>query len=216
MGGAAGTDLVTPLPMAVDGVYVPSGFMGDTDSITITPSEEVPDGTCDDDRAPGEPVGDCHIVTYVNDVDSMNWGGVFWQYPDGNWGDFPGLLVEEGATKVTFQAKGGAGGEAIVFQVGMEGTDTFHEEIAVTITTEWTEYEIDVSAATYELRFSWSQDDGKTFEAILGVFDSTKLSDEYNTMELGFTGTFVGMGAHDMTGRRNSADFHFFDCEPSA
>lgn len=67
------------------------------------------------------------------------------------------------------------------------------------------EYQSDTAA------FSWSSDAGTTFERVGPTFDATKLSDEYNTRGLGFTGTLVGLCAHDMSGRKKAADFHYFD-----
>jgi xylan 1,4-beta-xylosidase len=42
--------------------------------------------------------------------------------------------------------------------------------------------------------------------------DATALSDETPSKGIGFTGTFVGMCAHDMAGTMAIADFDYFDC----
>ena len=58
------------------------------------------------------------------------------------------------------------------------------------------------------LQFSWSLD-GVAWHAIGPGLDSTILSDDYGT--LGFTGTFVGLCAQDLTGHGHAADFDFFE-----
>ena len=41
--------------------------------------------------------------------------------------------------------------------------------------------------------------------------DATKLSDEYTTLGLGFTGAYAALCAHDVSGRGRSADFDYFE-----
>jgi len=48
-----------------------------------------------------------------------NWAGLFFQYPDNNWGTSPGLPVPTGKlTKVTFQVAVASGSEGMTFQMG--------------------------------------------------------------------------------------------------
>jgi xylan 1,4-beta-xylosidase len=61
-----------------------------------------------------------------------------------------------------------------------------------------------------ELRFSYASD-GTKLQPLGSVEDATTLSDEHTTMGIGFTGTFVGVCAQDLTGRRLAADFDYFD-----
>lgn len=56
------------------------------------------------------------------------------------------------------------------------------------------------------LRLYWSND-GVMWRQVGEDYDAGKLSDDYCH---GFTGTFVGMCANDMTGRRLHADFDYF------
>lgn len=58
--------------------------------------------------------------------------------------------------------------------------------------------------------FSWASD-GENWNDLRPSFDLSQLSDEYTTLGLGFTGAFVGMCAHDLTGRRAHADFDDFE-----
>ena len=43
----------------------------------------------------------------------------------------------------------------------------------------------------------------------LGLFEI--LSDEHTTFDLGFTGAFGALAAHDMTGQEAVADFDYFE-----
>jgi xylan 1,4-beta-xylosidase len=69
----------------------------------------------------------------------------------------------------------------------------------------WLRAEIDGA----ELRFSASPD-GKDWTQIGGVFDASKLSDDYGST-LHFTGTMIGLSCHDVAGQRAHADFEFFE-----
>ena len=133
----------TSLPFAVDGWYVPSGFMGDAETFgNVT----VVDNACDGARA-GEANGVCRQFTWVQG--SLPWAGVFWQYPDGNWGTQPGLAVPSGATEVTFWAWGASGGEEVKFISGIGDVDGFAAETSfLTLTTTATEYSLPLSSVT--------------------------------------------------------------------
>jgi xylan 1,4-beta-xylosidase len=60
-----------------------------------------------------------------------------------------------------------------------------------------------------ELQFSYSAD-GEKWMPIGPVLDASKLSDEYSR-EGTFTGAFVGICCHDMSGCRQPADFEYFE-----
>jgi Beta-xylosidase len=60
-----------------------------------------------------------------------------------------------------------------------------------------------------ELRF-FASPDGAAWTQVGGVFDFTKLSDDYGPV-LHFTGTMIGIGCHDVAGQRGYADFEFFE-----
>ena len=47
------------------------------------------------------------------------WGGVVWQSPANDWGDRGGGYDLTGAKKLTFWARGEAGGEVVSFQFGI-------------------------------------------------------------------------------------------------
>lgn len=155
-----GPSAPTGLPFAVDDYWVPSGFMGDGErpgGITVE------DDACDGDRAGGG-AGICRTFTWTKG--SSGWGGVFWQYPDGNWGDAPGLAVPEGATEVAFYAWGETGEEVINFLVGIGDADGFAAESGgIALTTEPTPYVISLDglAVGDEVvgAFGWVTDSGE-------------------------------------------------------
>jgi xylan 1,4-beta-xylosidase len=61
------------------------------------------------------------------------------------------------------------------------------------------------------LRFSWSLD-GERWTMAEGELDYSLISDEAGRgYTKSFTGAFVGMACHDISGRRQPADFEFFD-----
>ena len=61
------------------------------------------------------------------------------------------------------------------------------------------------------LRFSWSLD-GERWTASEGELDYSLISDEAGRgYSKSFTGAFVGMACHDTSGRRQPADFAFFE-----
>lgn len=66
-----------------------------------------------------------------------------------------------------------------------------------------------VRARSGQLRWQWST--GSVWQPLPAVFDLTQLSDEHTTLGMGFTGAFVGMCAHDMTGASLVADFDDFE-----
>jgi xylan 1,4-beta-xylosidase len=62
-----------------------------------------------------------------------------------------------------------------------------------------------------KLRFSWSLD-GKSWTACEDELDYSLISDEAGRgYSKSFTGAFVGMACHDISGRRQAADFEFFE-----
>jgi hypothetical protein len=93
------------------------------------------------------------------------WAGIYWQYPDKNWGTIPGFNIPAGATRVTFQAKGSKGGEKLSFFVGGIAntmnpySDTLKATVVVTLTDAWAPYTIDLAGQSYSAvlgGFGWS------------------------------------------------------------
>lgn len=130
------------LPCAVyaDGsapVWIPSGYMGDTGAIAM------------DDKSSDKPhSGATCLKVSFNKGDG--WGGVVWQDPANDWGDAPGGKNLTGATKLSFWARGAAGGEKVKFGFGLIGADKAHhdtgkKETEVVLTADWKEYTIDLA-----------------------------------------------------------------------
>ncbi len=70
----------------------------------------------------------------------------------------------------------------------------------------WLRADVDFAA----LRFSWSLD-GERWTSHEGELDYAVISDEAGRgMSKSFTGAFVGMACHDISGRQHAADFEFF------
>lgn len=143
-GGARVTAGSLPLkaPCCVDGNFYPSGYMGDgqhhPDRIQINTGWK--------DNCHTAP---CIKVSYVPGPDG--WAGVYWQYPDKNFGEKPGRELK-GAKKLVFWARGEKGGEIVSFKVGginqLEHKDSLEASLGpVELTTEWKEFEIDLTGA---------------------------------------------------------------------
>ena len=61
------------------------------------------------------------------------------------------------------------------------------------------------------LQFAWSLD-GKDWQSIPAALDQGLLSDEAGMDGAEqFTGAFIGMSAHDLTGSRKPADFRWYE-----
>ncbi len=54
--------------------------------------------------------------------------------------------------------------------------------------------------------------DGLDWRAVGPVCDAGRLSDDHGS-ELHFTGTLIGLAAHDLLGTRLEADFDYFDLQ---
>jgi hypothetical protein len=143
MGPAARFKAAAPkLPLVVVGEeskspYAASGWMGDTKAIEMDPQ-------CTDNPHRGKT---CLKVSFTQ---AKGWGGVVWQHPANDWGAKPGGYDLSGSERLTFWARGQAGGERVTFGFGLIGLDKkYHDsgkaEIEVTLTKDWKQYSIDLS-----------------------------------------------------------------------
>ena len=151
---------VTPgtvaIPFAVDDYFIPSGYMGAGETeggIEVSP---------DCPSRPEDAVGSCHAFT-LNPTADAAWGGVWWQHPEGNWGDSgqEGRRIAAGAKTVRFHAWSDTGGENVSFEVGMKGIDSFNAAADVVLTDTPTEYFVYIGHVEYDTvigGFSWSVD----------------------------------------------------------
>jgi hypothetical protein len=163
------------LPVIVTDVFAPSGFMGADNSLAGHPNETMgivmDESGCDPAERPSGAAGACFAISYspqylppcteaqlqVNpDCTGGTWAGVYFQNPSLNWGEFPGVLIEPGATKVVFTAWTTGEEIPLKFLAGGLGSlstayrDTFHVETAHTIGPTPTQFELNLSSASYE------------------------------------------------------------------
>lgn len=83
-------------------------LFGDYDKLNVTSG-------CLDDSLPG---WSCMKITYSPSAPAnYHWAGIYWLYPDKNWGDYPGHYIF-GADSLIFWAKGESGGEQVEFKIG--------------------------------------------------------------------------------------------------
>jgi hypothetical protein len=92
----------------------------------------------------------CIRVEYKN-TSGTRWAGVYWQTPANNWGTVPNAGYNlQGATKLTFWARGEKGGEVInEFKMGGIASGEYIDSDSagigpIQLTTEWKKYEIDL------------------------------------------------------------------------
>jgi|GEM_PF-790652 len=159
------------LPFAIDDYYVPSGFMGDGESGGLDAS-----GSCS--QRAGDEVGTCHAFAFT--PGSNGWAGVWWQYPDGNWGDSDGLVVAPGATAVTFWAWSDVDGLAADFFSGY-ASDGFEGTESATLTTTPQEITIIIAGGTYTDiagGFGWSAASASPYTIYIDDIEMTNASFE--------------------------------------
>jgi hypothetical protein len=106
-----------PLPVVVDDHWSPSGFMGDGEQ-----PGGIEVGECAERGSP-DAAGVCRRFQW--NPGRNGWAGIFWQYPENNWGALPGRAIAPGATEVSFLAWGELGGELVSFGAGMGDVDGF-------------------------------------------------------------------------------------------
>lgn len=136
-----------------NGVYVPSGYMGNTAAISMT-------ADCSTEPRTGE---HCLKVEYSA---GDQWGGVLWQSPPQDWeGRLPGGLNLEGATAVEFWARGEVGGEVVNFMLGVVDGDRMYRDTAkaelkeIRLTSQWQKYRISLQGldlSRIKTGFGWS------------------------------------------------------------
>jgi hypothetical protein len=129
----------TKAPFCMHGYFFPSGFMNDPKQIEVVDSWS---GNCHSGPT-------CVKITYT--PGDKTWAGMYWQFPDGNWGEKPGRKIE-GAKKLVFWARGQNGGETLDFKSGgisqaeKKYQDSFERILETkTLSTDWQPFEIDLA-----------------------------------------------------------------------
>ncbi|MCK5215445.1 MAG: hypothetical protein KAR05_08840 [Candidatus Omnitrophica bacterium] len=126
---------------SADNHFSPSGFMPNGKCLEISDAwqEDCYEGkTC---------------IKFVYDIEcskqEQQWVGVYWLNPANNWGGRKGGFNLEGASRLTFWARGEKGGERIEeFSIGGIDGEYADSDMAiigpVILTDEWNEYIIDL------------------------------------------------------------------------
>jgi hypothetical protein len=155
-----GTDGTTPLnsrftPHTVSAEFSPSGWMGDGEQGDTHLTAKSLSVTID-----GISRG---AICFTYTRGSKGWAGVYWQFPENNWGSAPGADLR-GASKITFFAHGENGGEIVEFISGGIKGNNYSDSYRVStgklpLNKQWTEYSLDIEG--YDLSsvigaFAWS------------------------------------------------------------
>jgi hypothetical protein len=133
-------------PIGLESLYVPSGWMGD--AVAGEPFVSF-DGDYRGMKRAGDHDGTVTRVSYS--AGPAGWAGLYWQWPDGNWGESQGRSLM--ARRVAFSARGQTGGELVEFKVGGIGSDgeqPFRDSVdrssgGIRLEPEWRRYEIQLS-----------------------------------------------------------------------
>lgn len=126
----------------VEEAFIPSGWMGDLDDIALNPAWT--------DNPLSAPTS-IRITYSAAKSRGQGWAGVYWQYPENNWGNKPEGRDLSGATRLTFWARGERGGEQIEFKVGgIQGQypDSIRQPIStgvLVLTQQWQQYTINLT-----------------------------------------------------------------------
>ncbi len=130
---------LAPLPFQVTTAFYASVWTGDATQISAP--ADLPVDACQA-RAQGA-VGACTAWRYTPNAATASWAGVFWSRVADAQYTHPEVCLAAGATKVTFFARGVAGGEKIT----VAAADA--PEVVMTLTNQWKAYEISLAGVRY-------------------------------------------------------------------
>jgi exo-beta-1,3-glucanase (GH17 family) len=169
------TEMTLPLYVYKDGCdpgnsFFSSGWMGELVNLmgndTILNSADIIDELSTDNPYSGET---CIRISYSPSVGQ--WGGIYWQFPVNNWGNYPGYdlsnsLAGYDSVKVIFWARGIEGEEKAEFKTGGINDFTLNHSDSygpistgvITLTNEWKEYSLVLTGEDLSMvigGFSW-------------------------------------------------------------
>jgi len=128
---------------SLDNHFIPSGWMPATSARDLRLNTNWKNYAFSGDS--------CIRIEYKNES-GTRWAGIYWQQPANNWGTIPNAGYNlQGATKLTFWARGDKGGETInEFKAGGISSGEYIDSDSASIgpiklTNEWTKYEIDLT-----------------------------------------------------------------------
>ena len=145
-GGDAPTSIVpgdSGQSLDISDYYFPSGWMGDYQDITYEPvsTNVSPRGK---ERSSIE-------IRYSPKIgNGKGWAGIYWQYPENNWGDNPSGYDLRGFSRLTVWARGQKGGERAEFKIGgitgayPDSLQPVQSTGVQTLSTEWKQYSINL------------------------------------------------------------------------
>lgn len=129
------------LPFELETQFYPSGWMGDgefgTKYLFFRREWSTVDGK------------NVIVIRIEYHQGPKGWAGIYWQYPDKNWGKKPGKSLL-GAKRISFYAKGERGGEIVEFKSGGIAGDRYQDSFEKSLgkqrlSNTWTKYVIDLS-----------------------------------------------------------------------
>lgn len=152
--------LPLPEPYSITGNFFPSGWLGDAERgsifVTYDPNYNVNPHSGNT----------CIRISYSKDKNGQGWAGIYWQYPENNWGEQRGKnLAERRYTKITFYARSDQEGQRATFKSGginKTFSDSFAmQSITVELTPLWRQFSIPLKNADLSNvigAFGWSSD----------------------------------------------------------
>ena len=127
-------------PQEMVNLFYPDGWMGDINDIKLN---------CNSSNKPYS--GNSCIQIQYTPQGSQTWAGIYWVYPNQNWGDKPEGRNLTGAKTLNFKAMGSKGGEMAEFKIGGI-SEKYSDSVtpaksigAITLTSDWKEYTIDLN-----------------------------------------------------------------------
>lgn len=127
-------------------IFYPSGWMGDYNDISINNAYI--------ENPYSKPT--CIQIKY-SPSGPQRWTGIYWQYPENNWGNESKGIDLSDKTKVTFFARGENGGEKAEFKVGGITEEKYKDSIKnpvstgkITLSDRWQQYTIDLTGQSLQ------------------------------------------------------------------
>lgn len=165
---------------SLDNHYIPSGWM---------PATAARDLRLDTNWKNYPFSGDSCIRVEYKNTSGTRWAGIYWQHPANNWGSAPDAGFDlQGATKLTFWARGDKGNEVInEFKIGgISSGDYIDSDSAsagpIQLSDEWKQYSIDLTGRDLSYiigGFAWATNiDVNDPEGVVFYIDEIKYEKE--------------------------------------
>jgi exo-beta-1,3-glucanase (GH17 family) len=181
----------------LDNKFYASGWLGEladlkhNDSIGFNPKEYI-DESFPENTFSGET---CIRITYTPSPSGKGWGGIYWQFPINNWGDYPGFdfsstINPKDSILLSFWARGESGNEIIEFSSGGINNITkpyrdSHGPVStgdIQLTKGWVMYTIDLTGknmTTVIGGFSWVATLSNNPSGVVFYLDDIKIEKKF-------------------------------------